>query len=116
MILSVEEPVPVSVIGKSPLRIEERMKRVENIYTKLVEEHHVSVPIWFEPKAEGKTLMCGALQTAHDMISRFVSGIPACFPPIVINITRREGLRRRSPAPSCRRFGTWPRRMATRCC
>ncbi len=79
--------VPVSVIGKSPLRVEERVKKVENAETKLVEERRVSVPIWFEPSAKGKTLMCRALQKAHDIISGFVNEHPACFPPIVINIT-----------------------------
>jgi uncharacterized protein YegL len=78
---------PVSVIGKSPLRVEERVKKVENAETKLVEEHRVSVPIWFEPSAKGKTPMCAALQKAHDIICSFVKEHPACFPPIVINIT-----------------------------
>jgi hypothetical protein len=80
-------PIPVSAIGESPHRIEERTKRVENPDTKLVEEHRISVPIWFDPKAHGKTLMCAALKQAHEIASSFVSRHPACFPPIVINIT-----------------------------
>ena len=31
--------------------------------------------------------MCAALQKAHDIVSGFVKEHPACFPPIVINIT-----------------------------
>jgi uncharacterized protein YegL len=85
--LCLGEPLPVSVIGNSPLRVEERVKRVEDPETKLVEEHRVSVPIWFEPRAKGKTLMCAALQSAGDTARKFVSEHPKCFPPIIINIT-----------------------------
>jgi hypothetical protein len=79
--------LPVSAIAKSPIRIEERVKKVEDPATKLVEEHRVSVPIWFEPEAKGKTYMCAALQTAHEIVQGFVREHPGCFPPIVINIT-----------------------------
>jgi uncharacterized protein YegL len=81
------QPVPVSVVGNNPLRVEERVKKVEDPATKLVEEHRVSVPIWFEPRAHGKTLMCAALRAAHDAVQRFVVEHPACFPPIVINVS-----------------------------
>ncbi len=78
---------PVSMIGNSPLRIEERLEKVEDHDTKLPGELHVSVPIWFEPKAQGNTPMCAALKTAHEVIRDFVDAHPDCFPPTVINIS-----------------------------
>ena len=78
----------MSVIGKSPLRIEERTKKVENAETKLVEEHRVSVPIWFEPKAHRENAhVCGIADGARDRQRLCQAEHPACFPPIVINIT-----------------------------
>jgi hypothetical protein len=77
---------PVSAIGANPLRIEDRMKRVDDGAGGLVEQR-VRFPVWYDAKARGKTLMCGALQAAYDVLCEFVSQHPQCFPPIVINIT-----------------------------
>jgi len=76
----------VSVIANSPLRIEDRIKRVEDGAGGLVEQT-IKFPVWFDPIAQGKTPMCAALQAAHQVVSEFVGQHPACFPPIVINIT-----------------------------
>jgi hypothetical protein len=78
--------VPVSQIGNNPLRIETRTKKVEDGAGGLVEQT-VKFPIWFEPVAEGKTPMCEALQLAREAIEEFVRNCPACFPPIIVNIT-----------------------------
>jgi uncharacterized protein YegL len=77
---------PVSAIGGHPLRIEDRIKRVEDGAGGLIEQR-VRFPVWFEPKAQGKTLMCTALAAACDVVSGFVRQFPNCFPPIVINIS-----------------------------
>jgi hypothetical protein len=84
--LSGEVLQPVSRIGNLPLRIEERVKRVEDGAGGLVEQR-VKFPIWFEPMAQGKTPMCAALQAAHEVVTGFVDRYPQCFPPIVINIS-----------------------------
>ncbi len=76
----------VSVIGNSPLRIEDRIKRVEDGAGGLLGQR-VKFPVWFEPLAQGKTPMCTAFQAAHEVVSEFVSQHPRCFPPIVINIS-----------------------------
>ena len=60
---------PVSRIGSHPLRIEDRVKRVDDGAGGLVEQH-VKFPVWFEPKAQGKTPMCAALQAAHEVDRR----------------------------------------------
>jgi hypothetical protein len=77
---------PVSRIDANPLRIEQRVTREQDRTGRWVEQHG-DFPVWFEPKAHGKTLMCTALRTAKEVISGFISQHPCCFPPIVINIT-----------------------------
>ncbi len=89
---------PVSMIGNSPLRIEERSKQVEQGEYGLAERHVVTVPVWFEPKAKGKTPMCAALKAARSVVDGFVSQHPGCFPPTVINIT--DGISKDDPRPA----------------
>jgi hypothetical protein len=84
--LSGEVLQPVSRIGNFPLRIEERVKRIEDGAGGLVEQK-VKFPVWFEPLAHGKTPMCAAFQAAHEVLTGFIDRYPHCFPPIVINVT-----------------------------
>ena len=77
---------PVSEIGSHPLRIEERERLVEDGAGGLIKQA-TRFPVWFEPKGEGRTPMCQALQIARDVIGNFIAEHSACFPPIVINIT-----------------------------
>ena len=77
---------PVSAIGNHPLRIEERVRRMDDGAGGLIEQV-VKFPVWFEPLAAGKTPMCTALQAACDVIRGFVIQYSYCFPPIVMNIT-----------------------------
>jgi serine/threonine protein kinase len=78
--------VPVSKLAASPLRLEQRTKKVPDGAGGLVEET-VRFPVWFEPAAKGKTPMCAALDLAWSSLAEFVSRYPGCYPPIVINIT-----------------------------
>ena len=87
--LAGEGLVAVSKIGNGPLRLETRTKRVDDGAGGLVEQT-VRFPVWFEPKAKGGTPMCQALGLAARTISAFVKQVPACFPPIVVNITDGE--------------------------
>ena len=77
---------PASLIDANPLRIEERIRRSDDGTGRLLEQR-VMLPMWLEPKAAGKTPMCAAFQAAYEVICGFVAEHPACFPPIVINIT-----------------------------
>jgi len=77
---------PVSLIGNNPLRVEDRVKVKDDGAGGLVEQR-IKFQVWFEPKAQGQTPMCAALQLARGVITDFVSQYPNCFPPIVINIT-----------------------------
>ncbi len=81
--------VPISEVGNSPARVEQRTKKVPDGAGGLVDQP-VRFPIWFEPIANGGTPMGQALGQAKSMVENWLSQHPGCFPPIVINITDGE--------------------------
>jgi hypothetical protein len=80
---------PVSEVANNPARLVERTKKVEDGNGGLVDQK-VKSPVWFEPKAAGKTPMCEALRTATQTMSSWVESHPFSYPPVVINITDGE--------------------------
>lgn len=80
---------PISLIANSPLRIEERSKKVDDGAGGLVDQT-IKFPIWFDPIANGGTPMCQVLTEAKNVITSWLNEHPNCFPPIVINITDGE--------------------------
>jgi hypothetical protein len=87
--LAGKDLVPVSEIANNPLRIEDRMKKVDDGAGGIVEQS-VKFPIWFEPTWAGGTPMCAALRKAQDIVKSWSAEHPHGFPPIVINITDGE--------------------------
>lgn len=81
--------VPVSQVGNHPLRVDTRVKKIDDGAGGLLEQT-VRFPIWFDPVAEGGTPMCEAIGLAQEVIGQFLEQFPHCFPPIVINITDGE--------------------------
>lgn len=81
--------VPISEIGNSPARVEQRNKKVPDGAGGLVDQS-VRFPIWFEPVANGNTPMTQALNQAKGIVENWIAQHPNCFPPIVINITDGE--------------------------
>lgn len=81
--------VPISEVANYPLRIEQRIKKVEDGAGGLVDQM-IKFPVWFEPVANGGTPMCKALNLARSILENWLSQHPNCFPPIVINITDGE--------------------------
>jgi len=77
---------PVSQIANNPLRIEDRTRR-ESDGAGGILQTRFKFPVWLDPVASGKTLMCTALQAAQEVTSGFVAEHPKCYPPIVINIS-----------------------------
>jgi hypothetical protein len=78
--------VSISEIAHYPLRVEQRSKKAEDGAGGIVEEKF-KFPLWFEPTAEGKTAMCQALTLARQTAAEFIEKYPACYPPLVMNIT-----------------------------
>lgn len=87
--LAGRELVPISEVGNMPARIEERTKKVDDGAGGLVEQR-IRFPVWFDPVANGSTPMCQALGRAKAILESWLAQHPACFPPIVINITDGE--------------------------
>jgi hypothetical protein len=84
---SLDQPlVPISEIANSPLRVEERQRMADDGAGGVIEQH-VRFPVWFEPVADGKTAMNGALTFARTVVADFIACYPDCFPPLVLNLT-----------------------------
>jgi hypothetical protein len=81
--------VPISEVADSPMRVEERTRKVDDGAGGLVDQT-VKFPVWFDAVAKGGTPMCGALRQAKGIMDAWVTAHSASFPPIVINITDGE--------------------------
>ena len=81
--------VQISEIAEHPVRLEERTRSVSDGEGGSVEQN-VKVPVWFDPVANGATPMCRASDAAHQILTKWLTEHPDCFPPIVINITDGE--------------------------
>jgi hypothetical protein len=88
-LLAGKELVPISEIADNPSRLEKRLKKVPDGAGGLVDQL-VKFPVWFDPVANGGTPMCQALNTAHLILSQWISEYSHCFPPVVIHITDGE--------------------------
>jgi hypothetical protein len=78
--------VPLSTVAGNPLRVEQRTRKVAHD-TGGTSEQSFKFPLWFEARASGRTPMCEALQLATQYLEVFLGRFPACYPPLVINIT-----------------------------
>src|SRR5260370_24162603 len=81
--------VPLSEIAASPARLDIRPKKVPDGAGGLVDQE-VKFPIWVDPVANGGTPMSNALMKAQSVVSRWLNDHPACFPPVVLNLTDGE--------------------------
>jgi hypothetical protein len=87
--LAERELVPISELARSPLRVEQRINLVDDGRGGQVEQV-VKFPVWFEPQGGGKTPMTKCLERAAEIISTFLIEHPACYPPLVINLSDGE--------------------------
>ncbi len=78
--------VPVSALANNPLRVEQRTRRVDDGAGGLIEQKF-KFPVWFEARPSGRTPMCQALNVAKQSLEVFLGRFPACYPPLVVNIT-----------------------------
>lgn len=81
--------VPIGEVARSPLRVEQRVNKVDDGMGGQVEQT-VKFPVWFEPAFDGKTPMTAALEQACFLLGGFLVEHPTCYPPIVINVTDGE--------------------------
>ena len=78
--------VPISEMANNPLHVEQRTRKVDDGAGGLIEQKF-KFPVWFEARATGKTPMCEAMKLAKQYLEVFLDRFPACYPPLVINIT-----------------------------
>ena len=85
-VLAGRDLVPLSEVAAQPARVEERQRLNSRGGSAVA----VKVPTWFSPVAFGDTPMCGALDLARRVLSRWLAEHPGSFPPVVVNITDGE--------------------------
>jgi hypothetical protein len=80
--------VPIGVVGNSPLRVEQQVRKITNARGTI--ERTFNKPVWIEPVAGGGTPLCAALDMAAKELRHWLAEHPKCFPPLVINISDGE--------------------------
>lgn len=81
--------MPISAIGAAPLRIEDRLQKIDDGAGGLV-ERKVKFPVWVEAVSAGNTPMCRALAMARAVIEPWVASHQSSFPPTILIITDGE--------------------------
>ena len=80
---------PISSIEASPLRVEDRKKRMDDGAGGIVEQS-IKFPVWFEPKSSGGTPMRKAITKAAEELVAWCDAHPNSYPPTVLHITDGE--------------------------
>jgi hypothetical protein len=80
---------PISAIEASPLRVEERRKKLDDGAGGIVEQS-IKFPVWFEPHASGGTPMCQATTKAAEELVIWCDAHPDSYPPTILHITDGE--------------------------
>lgn len=80
---------PISQIEANPLRVEDRVKRVDDGAGGLVDQS-IKFPVWFEPQAAGGTPMCNAITAAAEQLVAWCDAHPDSYPPTVLHVTDGE--------------------------
>src|SRR5215467_282741 len=70
--LSGQTLVPVSAVANSPLRVEQRTRKVDDGAGGLIEQSF-KFPVWFEARPTGRTPMCQALGLAKQYLDVFLA-------------------------------------------
>lgn len=79
----------IANIESSPLRVEDRKKKVDDGAGGLVEVA-TKFPVWFEAQASGGTPMCEALTKAAEELVGWCDAHPDSYPPTILHITDGE--------------------------
>jgi len=87
--LAGKELVPISQVADNPVRLDEKVKKVDDGAGGLVDQT-IRLPIWLDPVANDGTPMCTAFRMVRTIISGWVSQHPDGFPPVVLHVTDGE--------------------------
>jgi uncharacterized protein YegL len=84
-----DELAPISQVGMSPLRVEDRRQMVDDGAGGVI-QRTVRFPVWLEPRAEGNTPMRAAFARALEILRPWVDEHRTSFPPTVLSVTDGE--------------------------
>lgn len=76
---------PISVLANNPLRVEERVQKIQTEREQI--ENRVKFPVWFEPKSGGKTSMCAGFTKASTVLVEWCNKYFTSYPPTVLHVT-----------------------------
>lgn len=80
---------PISEIEASPLRIEDRVKKIPDGAGGIIEQN-IKAPVWFDAEAYGGRPMVAALLNSAEVIAEWCDNHIDSFPPTIIHITSGE--------------------------
>ncbi len=77
---------PMSAIGETPLRVEERARKMDDGAGGIVEQK-TKFPIWFDPTSSGGTPMRAALTKALEIMAEWCDSHKNSYPPTILHVT-----------------------------
>jgi hypothetical protein len=77
---------PISVISEKPLRVEDRIKKVDDGAGGIIEQK-TKFPIWFDPQASGGTPMTAAITKAMELVAEWCDLHLHSYPPTILHVT-----------------------------
>jgi hypothetical protein len=77
---------PISTIGDNPLRIEERVKKVDDGAGGVIDQK-TKFPVWFDPTNSGGTPMREALTKTLEVVADWCDTHKSSYPPTVLHVT-----------------------------
>jgi hypothetical protein len=77
---------PLSAVANAPLRIDQRVKKIDDGAGGIAEQA-VKFPIWFNPTNSGGTPMCDGLKKTAEALVGWCDAHPTSYPPTVIHVT-----------------------------
>jgi hypothetical protein len=80
---------PIAKLADAPLRIEERLRSVDDGAGGIVEQKF-KFPVWFEPRNDGGTPMRAALTRATELLAEWCDAHPNAYPPTILHVTDGE--------------------------
>ncbi|MDP2926974.1 MAG: VWA domain-containing protein [bacterium] len=84
--LAGKEIAKISDLAKSPARLEERKRKVDDGAGGLIEVS-TKVPVWFEASPSGTTPMCEAFARAKALMQSWIAAHPNAYPPALFNVS-----------------------------
>lgn len=81
--------VPIAEIANNPLRIETRVRKVDDGAGGLVDQT-IKVPIWVDAASGCGTPMCAGLGYVRRELASWLENHPDCYPPSVVHCTDGE--------------------------